>query len=158
MKKNSTEFTFATKSGMFKLLVASLFVIFSSSLLQAQQAGIQDQIGDLSEQVWKSGADIDITAQEEIARMDAAIADGNTPDPDRALFTAYKRLVGYIQLGVQGGKPVGEALFESYDKVIAESATDPDMKSMPEGALINLVPTLVESLIAVPVPVQFQGQ
>lgn len=143
---------------MAKLLVASLFVIFSNSLLQAQHAGIQDQIGDLTGLVWKSAADIDIMVQAETARMDVAVADSNTPDPDRALFTAYKRLVGYIQLGVQGGKPVGEAVLESYDKVIAESATDPDMKSMPEGALINLVPTLVESLIAVPVPDQFQGQ
>ena len=125
MKKISTELTFFVKSGMTKVLVASLSLLFSISLLQAQQISAQDQIGDLTGQVWKSTADISVLAQTEAARMDAAIASPDTPDPDRALFEAYKRLVGYVHSGVQAGNPVNEALYAGYDKVIAESLEDP---------------------------------
>jgi hypothetical protein len=158
MKKISTESTFFAKSGAIKLVIAFVLFVFSASLLQAQQSTARDLIGDLTGQVWKSSTDIDVLVQAETARMDAAIANPDTPEPDRALFEGYKRLVGYVQLGIQAGSPVDEALYAGYDKVIAESLEDPLLKQMPEGTLINLVPTLVESLIAVPEPVNFQGQ
>ena len=158
MKKIHTEPTFLIKSAVARFLVTTALFIFGVSFLQAQQSPIRNQTGDLSQMNWKSSSGIDELVQSETARMDFIIAQPDTPDADRALYRGYKRLVHYIHLGIQNGKPVEEALYDGYDKVIAESADDPELKEMPEGALINFVPTLIESLMVVPVAENIQGQ
>lgn len=158
MKKTYTDLFFLVKSGVAGIMVTTALFFFGVTLLQAQQSTARDQIGDLSTTNWKSTAGIDDLVQSETARMDFLISQPDTPDPDRALYRSYKRLVHYIQLGIQNGKQVGDALYDGYEKVVAEAPDDPELKEMPEGALINLVPTLVESLTVTPVPENIQGQ
>jgi hypothetical protein len=158
MKKTSTEFTFFMKSGVVRALTATAFFLFLGAISFAQQSGAREQIGDLSHLSWKSPSGIDATVQAEISRMDEVLSQPDVQEQDRALFQSYKRMVNYIHQGIQGGKSVGEAIYESYEKVLAEALIDPELKQMPEGTLMNLMPTLVESFIVVPVPETFQGQ
>ncbi|MFN4081765.1 MAG: hypothetical protein ACK4NS_12765 [Saprospiraceae bacterium] len=106
--------------------------------------------------IWKSNVQFDQVVAELESHTQVFLQDVQLPEADRALFNAYSRLLQYLQQRVSAGSPVGLALAQSYERVLEEASKDPILAAMPEGALANLLPTLIESLQDIPeyVPVE----
>ncbi|MDX2134139.1 MAG: hypothetical protein SFV52_05115 [Saprospiraceae bacterium] len=141
------------------LRVFALFLfLFSASVAFSQGLDPKAVIGDLSTVQWKATSEVDQVLVQEHNRMDVALNEPGLPDEDRALFLGYQRMLGYVQSAVQATKPLDDAILYGYTQTVADAPSDPDLKLMPEGALLSLVPGLVELLIAVPVAEPVVGQ
>ncbi len=124
---------------------------------QAQSSSVREELGYLSQISWQAPADAVSKMDAERARYDAVLAWPDLPSADKALYKAYLRLLDYTEVLLQNGKTFGEAIVESYEKVIAEAPADPELKEMPEGILFTFIPGLAEMLTEVHVP-QLSGQ
>lgn len=148
MKKTATR-TYAFITSVSSLLAFSfLFSIASISAQSVEHAAI----GDYSKVVWRPITDMTSVIAQEDTRMDAYLATPDLQDSDRAIYIAYKRMLAYTQALIQDNKPVDEAIFEGYEKVIAEAPGDKYLAFLPEGLLMTYIPVLVEALAEVPVP------
>ncbi len=88
--------------------------------------------------------------------MEAALATPGLQSADRSLFLAYERLLQYIKLDIQGGRPVGEAILADLKRIIAEAPKDTDLANMPDGIIGTYIPGLVEILQEQPKPTPVQ--
>lgn len=146
-------------SGRVKACVLLLScLIFLDWRVQAQQtSSVREALSYLSEVAWREPTDALSVMNAERARYQLALAWPEIPSVDKAIYKAYLRLLDYIELALQNGKTMEEAILESYQKVVAEAPADPDLKEMPEGILFTFIPGLVEALTEVPIP-QLSGQ
>jgi len=135
-----------------RFVFAMSVVVFFSAGAFGQGNNIKEEIGDLSLIVWKAPAGIDAVVADENAKLSVAFSQPDLQVHDRALLTAYQRMLTYVQAAVQSSKPVDEAIYESYEKVLTEAPADKNLAPMPEGLLITFIPGLVEALTVVPVP------
>lgn len=158
MKKTVTFLSFSAKRVTGKLVFPLLISMFFAATVFGQSKDFKEEIGDLSSKEWKSSGSIDATVAEENARLATILGQPDLQPEDRSLFLAYQRLLGYVQSATQAGNPVNDAILTSYEKVLVEVPLDLDLKYMPEGALMALVPGLVELLSAIPVPEIHAGQ
>lgn len=106
---------------------------------------------DLSTKTWKPAVELNTSLAEEITRTETTLGAPNLQPADKSLFTAYRRMLGYIQTSTQAGSPVGESITEAYKKVLDEQPHDPALQDLPFDALVNdVLPYLIESLGEVP--------
>lgn len=151
MKVNST-----LTSGLLlsvKNILLMLVMLFCGLTVYSQTPSVVEQIGDISTNKWKSAADLNLSLAGEDAKMVLLLNNPSLIEPEKALFKAYQRLLGYIQSDLQTGKPVDQAIIGSYEKVLVDAVVDPELKNMPEGLLLSYIPGLIETLNEVPVPV-----
>lgn len=80
--------------------------------------------------------------------MATALSPSSLAADEKALYKASNRLLVYLQVDIQAGKALDDAILESYVKVLNDSTTDPELKNMPSGQLATFVPGLVEVLAA----------
>lgn len=153
MKKTVTSLFIFANETLGKILLPVLFCFSLTSVAFGQGLDHWKEIGDFSNNVWKTPAGIEASISQEHARMDLALTQPDIQDADRAMYLSYKRMLDYSQVNIQAGKPVDEAIFESYDKVLAEIPADKALSHIPEGILVTFIPVLVEALTEVPTPV-----
>ncbi|MBK9335076.1 MAG: hypothetical protein IPM98_00250 [Lewinellaceae bacterium] len=158
MKKTVTTLSFSANGMMSRLALALLLFAFSSAVAFGQSNDFREEIGDLSSIVWKTSTGIDVVVAEENARLAVVLSQPGLQQQDRSLFLSYQRLVGYVQSAAQAGTPLDAAIFKSYEKVLAEVPHDVNLKHLPDGALMTLVPGLLELLSQVPTPEILIGQ
>ena len=158
MKKTVTSLSFSAMRMLSSVVFFTLSFAFFTAAAYGQNKNFKEEIGDLSSKVWKTSVGIAETVTDENARMATILGQPDLQQQDRSLFLSYQRLLNYIDVSTQAGMPVGEAIVGSYEKVIGEVPYDVDLKHLPEGALMTLVPQLVELLSAVPVPDILTGQ
>ena len=150
-KVTSLFFTVRRFSGRRLFLFLTVLLLFSAGVF-AQSTGDQMGFGDLSDINWKAASELNQTLADEHAKMDLALTQPQLPDSDRALFLSYKRLLDYMELDIQAGKPVEELLPQNYEKVVLEAPKDPVLKHLNTDVFITLMPGLIEALAEVPVP------
>lgn len=158
MKKVVSLISHVETAGRTLRVFALFLCLFSASAAFGQGIDPKAVIGDLSTVQWKTTSEVDQVIVQEHDRMDVALNEPGLPDEDRALFLGYQRMLGYVQAAVQATKPLDDAILYGYTQTAADAPADPDLKLMPEGALLDLVPGLVELLIAVPVAEPVIGQ
>ncbi len=151
MKKIVTSLSsFATKAAGIPAL-CTLFFLFLVASISAQSVD-HAEIGDYSKVVWRPLAGLNAVIAQEDARLDGFLATPDLQERDRAIYTAYKRMLAYTQVLIQDSKPVDEAIFEGYEKVLAEAPNDKQLELLPEGLLMTFIPVLVEVLAEPQVP------
>lgn len=151
MKVNST-----LTSGLLlsvKNILLMLVMLFCGLTAYSQTPSVVEQIGDISNNKWKTAADLNLSLAGEDAKMVLLLNNPSLMEADKAVYKAYQRLLGYIQSDLQAGKTVDQAIIGSYEKVLVDVVADPELKYMPEGLLLSYIPGLVETLNEVPVPV-----
>lgn len=153
MKMKVTYFPLEAKVSVLSLL----FCFFLGWNAQAQSGSVREELGYLSNVAWREPADALLVMNAERDRYQTALAWPDIPSVDKAVYTAYLRLMDYVEIALQGGKTLDEAILESYEKVVAEAPADPDLKEMPDGILFTFIPGLVEALTEPHVP-QLSGQ
>ncbi|MEQ1744257.1 MAG: hypothetical protein ABMA02_02445 [Saprospiraceae bacterium] len=146
MKKTVTLLTFSAKWTMLRAVLLVLVSTFFCSLAGAQGIDLKTEIGDLTAIVWKPTSGIELVVADETAKMDIALSPTDLEARDQALYRSYQRLLGHILTAVQGGKPVDEAIYIGYEKVLEDINKVPGLQEIPEGVLITYIPGLVESL------------
>jgi hypothetical protein len=158
MKKTVTMLSFSVGKIVSRLAFVLLLFTFSNAVTFGQSNNFREEIGDLSSIVWKTPTDIDVVVAEENARLAGLLSQPGLQLQDRSLFLSYQRLVGYVQTAAQAGTSPDVAILKSYEKVLSEVPHDVDLKHLPEGSLMTLVPGLVELLSQVPTPEVLIGQ
>ncbi len=146
MTRKVTSRSFAAGWFVNQAMLVLLISIFFCSAAFSQNAGIQQELGDLSSISWKSQSDLNAAIAHEQAKMDVMLAAPNLPLTDRSIFLCYQRLAGYVQADVQAGTPVHDAIENNYVKVLKEATLEPDLKHLPDHSLSALIPGLVEAL------------
>ncbi len=140
---------------------AAFVLLLSTFLCTAafsQKGDSQQEFGDLSSITWKTSTEFTTAISQEQARTDLVLAEPDLPAADRSLFLGYKRLLAYVHADVLAGAPVQDAIEANYLKVLKEATQDPALKQLPENSLSALIPTLVETLAAVPLAAPASAQ
>lgn len=136
------------------LLVLGL--LFTTSVLSQKADGLQE-LGNLTGQDWKPTPDLNTAIATEQAKIDGMLAAPALPAADRSLFLCYQRMLSYVQAEIMGGNAVDAAILTSYEKVLVDAATEPDLKQLPPHGLSAMVPELLEALTVLPVAVPAQA-
>jgi hypothetical protein len=135
-------------------LAALMIILISANTMFAQNKG--EEIGDLSGIIWKDTDLANIALTEETTRIDLSLATPDLQDVDRTLFTAYKLLVNYVQLGIQSGESADKAIVRSYEQVLTGNSKEFELKDLRTDIFATYIPGLVEVLAAPLVPVMGQ--
>lgn len=123
-----------------------LSFLFLSTQLNGQTANAKPDYSYLTTVSWKSAADMNDVFVQEQSKMDVALTQPAIQPVDRAVYSAYKRLLTYVQADQQGGVPLSEAIPKNLDKVALEAPKDAQLALLPDGFLDTFIPFLVESL------------
>ena len=151
--KNITT-NFLLHANMLLRLAAFMIILISANTMFAQNKG--EEIGDLSGITWKDTDLANIALTEEITRTDLSLATPNLQNVDKTLFTAYKLLVNYVQLGIQSGESTDKAITKSYEKVLTGNSKEFELKDLRTDVFTTYIPGSVEVLTAPLVPVMGQ--
>ncbi|MCB9332795.1 MAG: hypothetical protein H6574_17115 [Lewinellaceae bacterium] len=157
MKKNLTTLARNVqqlKRTSFMLLLLSL--LFTTRALSQKADGLQE-LGDLTSQDWKPTPDLNAAIATEQVKINSMLAAPALPATDRSLFLCYQRMLSYVQAEITGGNAVDAAILSSYEKVLVDAATEPDLKQLPLHGLSAMLPELLEALTALPVAAPAQA-
>lgn len=151
--KNSTT-SFLLRANVLFRLAAFMTILISANTMFAQSKG--GEIGDLSGITWKDTDLVNEALTGETTRIDLSLAAPNLQNVDKTLFTAYKLLVNYVQLGIQSGESTDKAITRSYEKVLSGSSKEFELQDLRIDVFATYIPGLVEVLTAPLVPVMGQ--
>lgn len=152
MKNITTKFL--RQANVLFRLVAFITIFISANTMFAQSKG--GEIGDLSGITWKDTDLAIIALSEETTRTDLSLAVPDLQNVDKTLFTAYKLLVNYVQLGVQSGERIDKAITKSYEKILSGTSKEFELQDLRTDVFATYIPGLVEVLTAPLVPVMGQ--
>ena len=151
---------FSSQAKLCALILLGCLFQMASTLAQSSSSTVREDLGGLRDIAWREPSDAVSVIDAERDRYRnflSASWPGGIPGADQALFKAYIKLLDYVEQALQGGKTLDDAIVESYEKVMTEAPTDPELKEMPEGILFTYLPGLVEALTEVQQP-QLSGQ
>lgn len=123
-----------------------LCFLFPAAQVNGQTANVKPDYTYLASVAWKSAADMNGVFVGEQSRMDVALSQPAIQPVDRAIYSAYKRLLTYVEADLQGGVPLSESIPKNLDKVALEAPKDAQLALLPDGFLDTFIPILVESL------------
>jgi hypothetical protein len=152
MKNITTKFLL--QANVLFRLVAFMTILISANTMFAQSKG--GEIGDLSSITWKDADLANVALTEETTRIDLSLATPNLQNVDKTLFTAYKLLVNYVQVGIQSGESTDKAIVKSYEKVLSGTSKEFELQDLRIDIFATYIPGLVEVLAAPLVPVMGQ--
>lgn len=131
-------------------LLCALGMMFLATAAFSQTSGFQSEIGDLSGKQWKSGGSLTTTIAAEKTAAQAMIAAPDTHPDDKAIQTYYIGVLDRLEVQLQSGVSLSDALSKAFEETAAAAVNDPATKSVVPETVLPLMHTLVERLQEVP--------
>lgn len=156
MKKEFVTCLLRARGVFFKAVQVLVSGLFFSTLALAQEVSASQITGDLTTMAWKTATDVNSVLDQELVQTDSRLTEPNLAADDRYLLLSYRRLVSYVQAGIQADQTLDQAILKGYDQVLSEAKTDPAIKGVQANHFVVWVNNLVEILTEVPAAVTGQ--
>ena len=132
------------------LLVGSFFIA-STNICIAQgnapgTASISTVVAEPTVSQWKSPVEYSAVISAMKANTTKILADPNTPQPERVLYTGFDRMLSYIQADLEAHLDLTKIAEKNYNKVVLEAPSDPILINMSMSEFAALYNSLVEKL------------
>jgi len=95
---------------------------------------------------WKSPVDYSAVVASERATAGQVLASPTTKELDFALYTAYDRMLAYMEADMIAGVPIEKVAENNFFKVTEEAASDPTLTNLEMAAFNSLYASLVVML------------
>jgi hypothetical protein len=131
------------------LLVGALFLSTNISFAQSNipgTASISTVIAEPTGGEWKSHVEYAAVITSMKASTAKILDNPNLPQPERALYTGFDRMLTYIQADIEAQADITKIPEKNYNKVVQEAPSDPILVNMQISEFTALYTTLVDKL------------
>jgi hypothetical protein len=134
---------------LYNTVFMIMLVVLNANCLTAQTAPVANDListEDLAVNGWKESGDYNAILAQERTLAGHEISNANQNAARVALYTAYDRLLSYMQADMAVKNPIETIADINYKKVVLETPADPILKDMDTGEFSVLYGNLVSKL------------